>query len=83
MVRELGGGGAYGDGGVATTGRTWQRGDADEANKGSSASWRLRCPSSLTGGPSTGVWMPLGTCGLRPVGHDGQAKMAIRPPLGA
>ena len=71
MARELGGGGAYGDSGVAAVARTRQRGDADEANKGSSTSWWLRCPSDLTGGPSISIWMPLGMCILRPVGHDG------------
>ena len=83
MARELGGGGAYGDGGVAAVARARQRGDADEANKGNSASWRLRCPSGLTSGPGVGVRMPLGAHGLRLVDHDGQAEMAIRPPSGA
>ena len=83
MVRELGGGRAYGDGGVAAAARARQRGDADEANEGSSTSWQLRCPSDLTGGLGAGVRTPLGARGLRPIGHDGQAKMAIRPPSGA
>ena len=83
MARELGGGGAYGDGGVAAVARARQRGDADEANEGSNASWRLQCPSGLTGRPSAGIRTPLGMHGLHPIGHDGQAEMAIRPPSGA
>ena len=71
MVRELGGGRAYGDGGVAAAARARQRGDADEANDGSSASWQLHFPSDMTGGPGTGVRTPLGARDLRPVGHDG------------
>ena len=43
----------------------------------------LHCPTGLTDGSGAGVWTPLGMRGLRPVGHDGQAKMAIRPPSGA
>ena len=71
MARELGGGGAYGEGGVATMARARQRGDVDEVNEGSSVSWWLRCPPGLTGGPGIGVRTPLGTHGLCPVGHDG------------
>ena len=83
VARELGGGGAYGDSGVAAVARTRQRGDVDEANEGSSASWWLHCPSGLIGGPGVGVRMPLGSRSLRPVVHDGQAEMAIRPPSAA
>ena len=83
VVRELGSGGAYGDDSVAAVACTRQRGDADQANEGSSVSWRLCCLSGLIGGPSTSVRMPLGMRGLRSVGHDGQAEMAIRPPSGA
>ena len=68
MAREIGGGGAYGDGGAAAMAR---------------ASWQLHCPSSLTGGLSASLQTPLGTCSLRLVGHDGQAKMDIRLPLDA
>lgn len=35
----------------------------------------------LTGGDDTSVWSPPSASGLTVVDHDGQAKMAIRPPL--
>ena len=59
------------------------RGDADEANEGSSVSWWLCCPFGLTSGPSADIQMLLAMHGLHPIGHDGQAEMAIRPPSGA
>ena len=58
------------------------RGDADEANEGSSVSWWLCCPSGLTGGLDVGIRTPHGARNQRPVGHNDQAEMAIRPPLG-
>ena len=79
MVRELGSSGAYGNSGVAAAAHARQRGDVDEVNEGSSASWPLCCPSSLIGGPGGGVRMPHGARGQRPVGHDGQAEMVLRP----
>ena len=35
----------------------------------------------LIGGAYTGIRPPPGARGLTVVGHDGQAKMAIRPPV--
>ena len=82
MAKELGGGGALGSNGSgAIAAHARQRDKVDEANEGSSSSWRLCFSSGLISGPSDGVWTTHGACGQHPVGHDGQVEMAIRPHL--
>ena len=83
MVRELGGGGALSDNGGGSALLLWlARGsETQRMEQLKAASRRGGFAASLRpiSGPSAGVRMTNGTSGQRSVGHDGPAKMAIRP----